>query len=63
MQPAIESTECANPEAAIRKLLLTSCEMLNSFAPRMGGHQRAIHGGGVFNDDFINEDLKTTKSA
>lgn len=45
-----------SPEGAIRKLLTTTCELLNTFMPKVGSHQRNINGGGVFDEDLINAD-------
>ncbi|SMQ48104.1 unnamed protein product [Zymoseptoria tritici ST99CH_1A5] len=51
--PAIEGASGATPEAALRKLLLATCELLHGFMPKVGAHQRNIHNGGVFDEDTI----------
>nr|OQO24942.1 hypothetical protein B0A51_09079 [Rachicladosporium sp. CCFEE 5018] len=58
LTPAIESIECATPELAMRKLFTTVCEVLALHIPKLGIHQRAVHGGGCFDDDLIVESLK-----
>ncbi|CAK3802942.1 Hypothetical predicted protein [Lecanosticta acicola] len=55
--PAIEAGQAATPEGALRKLLLATAELLNQYMPKLGSHQRVIHGGGVFDEDVINPDL------
>jgi hypothetical protein len=56
--PAIESAEATTPAAALHKLLLTTCELLNNFIPKLGAHQRNVHGGGVFDEDLISVELE-----
>ncbi|KAK5109255.1 hypothetical protein LTR62_007237 [Meristemomyces frigidus] len=51
--PAIEGPEAATPDLATRKLLLASCELLTQYIPKLGAHQRNIHGGGVFDEDLV----------
>jgi hypothetical protein len=51
--PAVEGPEATTPDLAIRKLLTATCELLNMYIPKVGAHQRNIHGGGVFDEDFI----------
>ncbi|KAK6414581.1 hypothetical protein LTR95_017706 [Oleoguttula sp. CCFEE 5521] len=58
LTPAIESIECATPELAMWKLFTTVCEVLALHIPKLGVHQRAVHGGGCFDDDLIVESLK-----
>lgn len=51
--PAIEGDKAPSPEAAIRKLFVATAELLNQYIPKVGAHQRNIHGGGVFDEDLI----------
>lgn len=53
--PAIEGDKALVPEAAMRKLFLATCELLKTYIPKVGDHQRNIHGGGVF--DEVSESL------
>ena len=55
--PVIEGGTSTTPEAAMRKLLLATSELLNEVMPKLGAHQRAIHGGGGVDTDFLNQDL------
>ncbi|KAF2478841.1 hypothetical protein BDY17DRAFT_314083 [Neohortaea acidophila] len=55
--PAIESEPCPTPESAVRKLFLATAELLTNYIPAMGGHQRNIHGGGVYDEDLISGKL------
>jgi hypothetical protein len=55
--PAIEGIQGATPYAALNKLLLTTCEMLNSYIPKLGAHQRNVHAGGIFDEDLISVEL------
>ncbi|KAK4631852.1 hypothetical protein CLAFUW4_02690 [Fulvia fulva] len=55
--PVIEGGTSTTPEAAMRKLLLATSELLNEVMPELGAHQRAIHGGGGVDTDFLNQDL------
>ena len=48
--PAIEGDKAPVPEAAMRKLFLATCELLKTYIPKVGAHQRNIHGGGVFDE-------------
>ena len=48
--PAIEGEKALVPEAAMRKLFLATCELLKTYIPKVGDHQRNIHGGGVFDE-------------
>lgn len=57
VKPAIEAASAGTPEGALRKLLLATTELLNMYMPKLGSHQRAIHGGGVFDEDLISPDL------
>lgn len=50
LKPAIEGDQALNPEGAIRKLFLATCELLTVYIPKVGAHQRNIHGGGVFDE-------------
>jgi len=56
--PAIEGADGSNPAAAMSKLLTATCELLKTYIPKVGAHQRNIHGGGVFDDDLIRDDIK-----
>lgn len=56
--PAIEGVEAVSHEQALRKLLNATSELLAQYVPKVGAHQRVIHGGGVFDDDLISEDIK-----
>ena len=53
LTPAIEGDAAPTPESAMRKLLNSTAEMLAMFIPKVGAHQRNIHGGGVFDEDLI----------
>ena len=53
LTPAIEGAATNTPEAAMRKLFTATSEMLCQFIPKLGAHQRAIHGGGLFDEDLI----------
>ncbi|KAF2162041.1 hypothetical protein M409DRAFT_27421 [Zasmidium cellare ATCC 36951] len=55
--PVIEGATGISPEGAMRKLLLSSSELLNTIMPKLGSHQRNIHGGGVVDEDFLSRDL------
>lgn len=46
VNPAIEGGEAPTLEGALRKLLIATSEMLHLFMPKLGSHQRNIHGGG-----------------
>jgi hypothetical protein len=50
LAPAIEGDKAPGPEAAMRKLFLATCELLKTYIPKVGDHQRNIHGGGVFDE-------------
>ena len=56
--PAIEGDKAPSPEAAIRKLLVATSELLNQYIPKVGAHQRNIHGGGVFDEDLISAEIQ-----
>lgn len=58
LTPAIESASANTPEGAMRRLLVATAEMLSQFIPKLGAHQRAIHGGGLFDEDLIAGDIK-----
>jgi len=60
LTPAIEEGEGVTPEAAMHKLLTTTCELLNTYVPKLQGHQRNVHGGGVFDEDLIRKELIPT---
>lgn len=53
LTPAIEGSNAPTPESALRKLLSATAEMLCQFIPKLGAHQRVIHGGGMFDEDLI----------
>ncbi|EME47088.1 hypothetical protein DOTSEDRAFT_20897 [Dothistroma septosporum NZE10] len=55
--PVIEGGTSTTPEAAMRKLLLATSELLNDVMPKLGAHQRTIHGGGGVDTDYLNRDL------
>ena len=57
LTPAIEGAEATTPEIAMRKLMISTCELLKSYIPKVGAHQRAIHGGGVFDEDMISSEI------
>ena len=50
LTPAIEGDPASSPDGALRKLLQSTCELLNTYIPKVGAHQRNIHGGGVFDE-------------
>lgn len=58
LTPAIEGGAALAPEAAIRKLLTATAEMLSEFIPKLGAHQRALHGGGLFDEDLIAGEIR-----
>lgn len=58
LTPAISGGDGTTPEMALRKLFLAVTETLKLFIPKVGIHQRNIHGGGVFDDDLITKDIK-----
>ena len=54
LTPAIESTPAVSPEGAMRKLFISTCELLKIYIPKVGSHQRNIHvGGGVYDEVSI----------
>jgi len=55
--PAIEAEPAPSVEAAMRKLMSSTAEMLHTFIPKIGSHQRNIHGGGVFNESLLSPEL------
>ena len=57
LTPAIEGGQAPSPEAAMRKLFTATAELLNVYIPKVGTHQRNIHGGGVFDEDLISTEL------
>ncbi|KAK3698385.1 hypothetical protein LTR37_016955 [Vermiconidia calcicola] len=57
LTPAIEGEKAPNPEAAMVKLLSATCELLKMYIPKVGAHQRNIHGGGVFDEDMISAEV------
>ena len=57
LTPAVEGDPAPSPEGAMRKLLAATCELLKVYIPKVGTHQRNIHGGGVF--DEVSADLAT----
>ncbi|KAK4505906.1 hypothetical protein PRZ48_003871 [Zasmidium cellare] len=61
IQPVIEGATASAPEGAVRKLLMSTCELLNTIMPKLGSHQRNIHGGGVVDEDFLSRDLLDKK--
>ena len=50
LTPAVEGGTGRSPEGAMRRLLLATCELLKMYMPKVGAHQRNVHGGGVFNE-------------
>ena len=50
LTPAIEGDKGVTPEGALRKLLVSTCELLKTYIPKVGAHQRNIHGGGVYDE-------------
>lgn len=70
LKPALEGGQAKTPQAALEKLLVASAEMLKLYIPKLGAHQRNIHGGGVFDEDLVSEEIveaernsRTTNSA
>ncbi|KAK3617569.1 hypothetical protein LTR56_025185 [Elasticomyces elasticus] len=59
LTPAIQGPEANTPDSAMHKLLTATCELLNTFIPKLASHQRNIHGGGVFDDDLIRKELSS----
>ncbi|KAK5737897.1 hypothetical protein LTR17_006335 [Elasticomyces elasticus] len=59
LTPAIQGPEANTPDSAMHKLLTATCELLNTFIPKLSGHERNIHGGGVFDDDLIRKELSS----
>ena len=57
LTPAIEGDASSSPEGALRRLLLATAELLAAFMPKVGSHQRNIHGGGVFDEDMVSPAL------
>ena len=57
LTPAIEGATAPSPEAAMRKLFIATAELLNTYIPKVGAHQRNIHGGGVFDEDMISPEI------
>ena len=57
LTPAIEGEKAATMEGAMRKLLVATAELLNTYIPKVGDHQRNIHGGGVFDEDLISAEI------
>ncbi|EMF15968.1 uncharacterized protein SEPMUDRAFT_124114 [Sphaerulina musiva SO2202] len=53
--PAIEGEAGATPEVAMRKCLMTTCELLKEYLPKVGEHHRNVPGGGVFKADIISK--------
>ena len=59
LTPAIESGTANTPEGALRRLLLATCDMLSMFIPKLGAHQRVIHGNnGDFDEDLVAGEVK-----
>lgn len=50
LKPAIEGDTAMTPEGGMRKLFLATCELLKNYIPKVGAHQRNIHGGGVYDE-------------
>lgn len=57
LTPAIEGAQAPTPEGAMRKLFIATAELLNTYIPKVGAHQRNIHGGGVFDEDMISAEI------
>ena len=57
LTPAIGGAQAPTPEAAMRKLFVATAELLNTYIPKVGAHQRNIHGGGVFDEDLISVEI------
>lgn len=55
--PAIEGGAGVTPEVALRKLLLTTAEVLDMYMPKVGAHSRNVHGGGIFDVDLLRQDV------
>ena len=63
LRPAIEGDKAPTPEGAMRKLLIATAELLNTYIPKVGTHQRNIHGGGVFDEDMISPEIIEARKA
>lgn len=61
LTPAIEGEKAPQPDAALRKLYTATTELLKEYIPKVGDHQRAIHGGGVFDEDMISSEIVDAK--
>ena len=57
LTPAIEGDKATSPEGAMRKLFLATSELLKAYIPKVGSHQRNIHGGGVFDEEMISAEI------
>ena len=57
LTPDIEGDKANSPEGAMRKLFTATCELLKTYIPKVGTHQRNIHGGGVFDEDLISGEV------
>lgn len=55
LTPAIEGEAGPTPEVAMRKCLMTTCELLKEYIPKVGEHHRNVPGGGVFKADIISK--------
>jgi hypothetical protein len=55
LMPAIEGEAGVNPEVAMRKLFLTTCELLKEYLPKVGEHHRNVPEGGVYKVDRISK--------
>ena len=55
--PAIEGSEGTTAEGALKQLMTATSELLGSYIPKLGAHQRTIHGGGVFDEDMISAEI------
>lgn len=61
LKPAIEGDEGTTVEVALRKLMTATAEILSMYIPKVGSHQRNIHGGGIFDEDMITAEIKEAK--
>ncbi|KAK5163636.1 uncharacterized protein LTR77_010585 [Saxophila tyrrhenica] len=58
LTPAIEGETARTADQALSKLFAATCELLQMYIPKVGSHQRNIHGGGVFDEDMISPKIQ-----
>lgn len=62
LRPAIEGPQSTTPSYALKNLLLATGRLLNRYVPKIDdAHQRHIRGGGVFDNEFINQEIIAEK--